>query len=73
MEIQWALKDPDMDVYYAEEQYGPAGSPTISSKRGSSQYHPLKFRSKKAAEDFLRKRIANDRVARKCKWKIVRI
>lgn len=70
---KWALKDPDLEVYYAEEQYGPKGSLTISSETGSANYHPLKFPSAEKAKEFLKRLIEHNAIARKTKWKVVQI
>jgi hypothetical protein len=70
---KWALKDPDLDVYYAEEQYGPNGSLTVSSESGSSAYHPWKFPSAEKAKEFLKRLVEKNAAARKTKWKVVEI
>lgn len=70
---QWALQDPDLEVYYADEQYGPPGSLTVSSEGGSSAYHPRKFKSEQNAKDFLKKLVDHNSTARKTKWKVVEI
>lgn len=71
--MPWALQDPDLEVYYAEEQYGPRGSLTVSTESGSSSYHPRKFPSAEKAKDFLRNLIDHNAAARKTKWKVVEI
>lgn len=73
MPSSWALQDPDLEVYYAEEQYGPQGSLTVSSEFGSSSYHPLKFPSAEKAKEFLKRLIEKNAIARKTKWKVIEI
>ena len=72
MPEKWAIQDPDLDVYVADEQY-TTGMVTVATESGSSSYNPRKFASAEAAEKYLKHLLDHNASARKTKWKVVAI
>jgi hypothetical protein len=68
---KWAIQDPDLEVYFANEQHDLTRTVTVCTKEGSSDFSPRTFNSEDSAEKFLKHILDHVKGAKGTRWKVV--